>query len=147
MLKQNLLISRDTIIEKINQLRWRNEKPQEIQVTFVKKDGSLRFMCAKIGVKAGVSGEGLSWSPSERNMIAVHEVRNKDLKGKPAKDKKRLINIETILNIKIDGHVYQVVDNLSENQINSVNEQVLKRTNQVLVVQNSNASCQSESVA
>lgn len=124
MLNQNLLISRNQVWEKIDLLRAKG-KPFEITVNFVKKDMTERRMVAKVGVKAGVSGEGLNWNPRERGMLNVHEVKNKSLQGLPAKAKKRIVTIDTLLNIKIDGAVYQVVDHLSDKQIDLFNASLL----------------------
>lgn len=123
MLKQNLLISRTQVWEKIDLIRTKGNT-SEIEFSFVKKDLSVRRMIARIGVKAGVTGEGLHWDPRARDMLTVHEVKNPSLIGAAAKDKKRIVNISSLLNIKIEGETYQVVDHLSDEQIKSVNNSI-----------------------
>ncbi len=125
MLKQKLLISRAMVWMRIEELRNQSQ-PQMFTATFIKKDNSIRVMTAMVGVKAGVSGKGLRWNPEERGMLVVHECLNENLKDAPAEDKKRIINIMTLLSLKIKGEEYQVVDDISEEQINSVNQSIIE---------------------
>jgi hypothetical protein len=66
-------------------------------VTFVKKDGTIRVMNARRGVKKGVKGVGMSYDPYSKNLIPVFDMQ---------KDAFRMINAETILEIKADKKVY-----------------------------------------
>jgi hypothetical protein len=66
-------------------------------VTFVKKDGSIRVMNARRGVKKGVKGVGMSYDPFSKNLIPVYDMQ---------KEAFRMINAETILEIKADKKVY-----------------------------------------
>ncbi len=66
-------------------------------VTFVKKDGTVRVMNARRGVKKGVKGVGMSYDPYSKNLIPVFDMQ---------KDAFRMINAETILEIKADKKVY-----------------------------------------
>jgi hypothetical protein len=111
---------------KVEELRGKS-KPQQFTATFIKKDNTIRVMTAMVGVKAGVSGKGMSWNPEDRGMLCVHECQNESQKGLPAEDKKRIINVMTLLSIKIEGEEYQVVDNLTSEQIEKVNQSILER--------------------
>lgn len=66
-------------------------------VTFVKKDGSVRVMNARRGVKKGVKGVGMSYDPYSKNLIPVFDMQ---------KEAFRMINAETILEIKAEKKVY-----------------------------------------
>lgn len=60
-------------------------------VTFVKKDGSIRKMTARLGVKKNINGVGLSFKPSDYNLIVVFDMHKKAY---------RMINLSTILSFK-----------------------------------------------
>jgi hypothetical protein len=60
-------------------------------VTFIKKDGSTRRMVARLGVRKGVKGVGMSFSPSEKNMMVVFDMHKRAF---------RMVNLETIVEIK-----------------------------------------------
>lgn len=126
MSKQSLLISRTMVWSKIEELRGKS-RPQQFTATFIKKDNTIRVMTAMVGVKAGVSGKGMNWNPEDRGMICVHECQNESMKGLPAEDKKRIINIMTLVSIKIDGEMYQVVDGFTHGQIEKANESILEQ--------------------
>lgn len=126
MQKQKLLISRAMVWSKIEELRGKS-KPQQFTATFIKKDNSVRVMTAMVGVKAGVSGKGMSWNPEDRGMLCVHECQNESQKGMPAEDKKRIINVMTLLSLKVGGEEYQVVDGFTEEQINKANQSILEQ--------------------
>lgn len=60
-------------------------------VTFIKKDGSTRRMVARLGVRKGVKGVGMSFSPSEKNMMVVFDMHKRAF---------RMVNLETIVELK-----------------------------------------------
>ena len=74
-----------------------NTKGKFFTVTFVKKDGTIRTMTARTGVRKGVTGTGLKFNPSERNLKVVWSCDAETF---------RMININTILNIKFKGKNY-----------------------------------------
>lgn len=63
-------------------------------VTFVKKDGSIREMNARLGVKKGVKGVGMSYDPIERGLLPVYDMQ---------RDGFRMINCKTIKKIVHKG--------------------------------------------
>lgn len=67
-------------------------------VTFVKKDGTVRVMNARRGVKKGVKGVGMSYDPYSKNLIPVYDMQ---------KGAFRMINAETILEIKAEKETYK----------------------------------------
>jgi len=58
---------------------------------FIKKDGSLRRMIARIGVRRHVTGEGLKFNPTERGLAVVWDA---GVRGY------RMINLETLLSLR-----------------------------------------------
>jgi hypothetical protein len=66
-------------------------------VTFVKKDGTIRTMTARTGVRKGVTGQGLKFNPGERNLKVVWSCDAETF---------RMINLNTILGIKFKGKNY-----------------------------------------
>jgi hypothetical protein len=63
-------------------------------VEFVKKDGSLRKMNARLGVTKHLKGVGLSFNPTEKNLLPVFDLQ---------KEAYRMINASTIQRIKLSG--------------------------------------------
>ena len=69
-------------------------------VTFTKrKDGTTRVMNARLGVKAYLKGGDLPYDPDTKGLIPVYDMKNKGY---------RMINVNTISNLKIGGNEYQV---------------------------------------
>jgi len=66
-------------------------------VTFIKKDGTVRVMNARRGVTKGVKGVGMSYNPSEKQLITVYDMQ---------KGAFRMVNANTITEIKAEGVVY-----------------------------------------
>tara|TARA_R110000868_G_scaffold206079_2_gene454802 strand:+ start:264 stop:536 length:273 start_codon:yes stop_codon:yes gene_type:complete len=73
-------------------------------VEFIKKDGTLRKMNARLGVKKHLKGGTLAFDPSERNLLPVFDMQ---------KEGYRMINASTILNIKIGGKEI-ILENVAE---------------------------------
>jgi hypothetical protein len=59
--------------------------------TFIKKDGSVRVMNCRRGVKKGVKGVGMSYDPYQKNLLPVYDMQ---------KGAFRMINISTIQELK-----------------------------------------------
>lgn len=60
-------------------------------VTFIKKDGTVRNMTARLGVRKDIKGVGLSFNPDERNLIVVFDMHKRAY---------RMVNLSTILSIR-----------------------------------------------
>jgi hypothetical protein len=67
--------------------------------TFVKKDGTIRVMNCRRGVSKGVTGVGLAFNPSEKQLLGVFDMH---------KDQHRFINLQTLQRIQAGGQVYEV---------------------------------------
>ena len=68
-------------------------------VWFIKKDGTLREMNARLGVKAYLKGGELPYDPEEKGLIPVFDVQKKEY---------RMINWTTIKKIRIENREYNV---------------------------------------
>lgn len=60
-------------------------------ITFVKKDGSIRKMTARLGVKKDLKGVGLKFDPTERSLVVVFDMHKRAY---------RMINLQTIISFK-----------------------------------------------
>jgi hypothetical protein len=68
-------------------------------VTFRKKDGTTRVMNARLGVKAYLRGGSLPYDPEEKNLLPVYDMKSKGY---------RMVNLDTVSNIKIGNLEYEV---------------------------------------
>jgi len=73
--------------------------------TFTKKDGSVRDMNCRLGVKKHLKGGKLNYAPSEYGLISVFEVQKDGFQPVGYK----MINIKTLKSLAIDGKIYKVV--------------------------------------
>lgn len=71
-------------------------------VTFTKKDGSNRVMNCRRGVHKGVVGVGLKYNPEQHNLLTVWDAGSREF---------RMVNMETVSSITMDGRQYQVTKN------------------------------------
>ena len=76
-------------------------------VTFIKKDGSERVMNARLGVKKYLRGGELKYDPAEFNYITVYDMGAKGY---------RMVNANTIQNLKIGKNEYVVPTAVSESE-------------------------------
>ena len=76
---------------------------QFISVEFVKKNGDVRKLNGRMGVHsskyAPLTGQGLAYDPDNYGLIGIFDAQNKGY---------RMVNINTLLGIKINGKEYQV---------------------------------------
>jgi len=68
-------------------------------VQFIKKDGTLRMMLARLGVKKNLKG-GTNGADTRNSLITVWDM---------AKGGYRMVNLETLLTLKVNGTTYEVV--------------------------------------
>ena len=66
-------------------------------VQFVKEDGSVRSMNARLGVTKYLRGGQLRYNPSDKNYLIVFSMGDKDY---------RTVNLGTALRIKCNGNEY-----------------------------------------
>ena len=87
-------ISRKDILHLLEQ-----NKGNVFSVVFLKKDGSIRHMTCRFGVKKHLKGGELKFNPLERSLLVVFDMQ---------KESYRMINLETISNINMKGVDYYV---------------------------------------
>jgi hypothetical protein len=66
-------------------------KGKIFSVTFVKKDGTIRKMTARLGVKKDLKGVGLSFDPTAKQLVVVFDMHKRAY---------RMINLQTIITFK-----------------------------------------------
>lgn len=86
----------ETMRELINDLNGKI-----FHVTFVKKDGTLRKMTARTGVKKHLQGGELAYDPIEKGLLSVYDMENKEGDGY------RMINLSTITEITMAGKTWR----------------------------------------
>ena len=64
-------------------------------VTFRKKDGSIRKMTCRLGVKKNLTGRGMAYDTESKDYLIVYSMHDRDY---------RIVNINTLLNIKVNGN-------------------------------------------
>lgn len=68
-------------------------------VQFIKKNGSIRDMVARLGVSKGVTGEGMKYNPADFNLITAFDMQ---------KNEHRHISVGTITKLKVNGQTFDV---------------------------------------
>lgn len=72
---------------------------QFFSCTFVKRTtGEVREMNCRLGVKPKSEGKGMKYNPSQRGLLTVYDVKKKNY---------RMINLDTIVNLKINGKEFR----------------------------------------
>jgi hypothetical protein len=70
-------------------------------VDFIKKDGSLRTMIARLGVKKHLQGGTLKYNAEEKSLLPVFDME---------KQAYRMVNVSTIQEIRYDGETIKLED-------------------------------------
>lgn len=65
----------------------KSTKGKIFSATFIKKDGSVRRMNARLGVSKGVKGTGMKYDPVKKGLITVFDLK---------KNAHRMINLKTL---------------------------------------------------
>lgn len=66
--------------------------------TFVKKDGTIRDMVCRLGVKSHLKGGELPFCPVEKGMLPVFDMSVGEY---------RMINLSTLTELRVGGKVYR----------------------------------------
>ena len=78
----------------------KGSKGRVFGVQFIKRStGEVRTMSARTGVAKYVTGEGLKFSPSKKNLIAIFDMNKQGY---------RMINLEGITSLRMNGSVMEV---------------------------------------
>lgn len=75
----------------------RQSEGRIFNVKFIKKDGSLRSMNARLGVKKYLKGTGMRYNALSRGLLPVFDM---------TKQSYRMINLNTVQSITLDGKEY-----------------------------------------
>jgi hypothetical protein len=70
---------------------------QIFSAVFIKKNGERREMLCRLGVKKHLKGGSLAYDAKARNLLPVFDMQKEDY---------RMINISTLLELKINGVKY-----------------------------------------
>lgn len=73
-------------------------KNKIFSVKFVKKDGSIRDMNCRLGVKKYVTGKGLAYDPEAYGLLTAFDMQ---------KEEYRMINTKTLISAKVSGEYYE----------------------------------------
>ena len=77
------------------------ESGKIFSVTFVKKNGELRKMVCRRGVKRHLRGGSLGYNARSFKLLPVFDMQKQDY---------RMINCESIQELRIDGDIYVSID-------------------------------------
>ena len=78
----------------------KGSKGKVFGVQFIKRStGEVRNMSARTGVTKYITGEGLKFSPSKKNLIAVFDMNKQGY---------RMINLEGLTSLRLNGNVMEV---------------------------------------
>lgn len=89
-------------------IRQRCADGKIFSVTFTKRTTSeQRTMAARLGVTKGVKGVGHKFDPKSHNLLCVYDI-NKLEAGMGEKGAFRMINLETVTYLSINGDEYKV---------------------------------------
>lgn len=67
---------------------------------FEKKDGTIRQMNCRLGVKKHLKGGEMAYDPQEYDLLPVFDVQKKDY---------RMINTSTLRRVTVEGQSYEVI--------------------------------------
>ena len=76
-----------------------DNKSSIFSVVFLKKDGTIRKMLCRLGVKKNLNGNGLRYDPIKKALLVVFDMQ---------KEAYRMVNLETISHINMKGVEYYV---------------------------------------
>lgn len=68
-----------------------------MNIVFTKKEGTLRSMNCRLGVKKGVTGKGMRYYPILKGLLTVYDMGKNDF---------RTVNLKTIQRVKVSGEEY-----------------------------------------
>ena len=63
-------------------------------IEFIKKDGTVRNMVARLNVKKGVNGNGMAYDPIAKGLLPVWDMQANNF---------RMINMKTVTKLQIKG--------------------------------------------
>lgn len=76
---------------------FNNHRGEFFSVRFIKKNGEVRDMRARTGVKKGLKGVGLSFSPRDYGLLPVYDLDKQEY---------RFVNLNTLIEAHVAGERY-----------------------------------------
>lgn len=81
----------------------KSSKGKFISTTFVKKNGEVRDLNGRVGVHKSkhspLKGVGLGYNPDDYGLVGIFDAQKKAY---------RMVNINTLSQLKVDGETYEV---------------------------------------
>jgi hypothetical protein len=86
------------------QLRYilKNSKGKIMTIAYRKKDGTLRTINTRTGVKKDITGKGLTYNPDEYGYVILWDLNKKAY---------RTVNTNTVTTLKGGGEIYKIQEN------------------------------------
>jgi len=78
-----------------------NQDGSIFSITFTKKDGSIRQMNCRFGVKKHLKGGELAYDPLSKGLLPVYDLKNEGY---------RMISLNTIIELKLNGESYIITE-------------------------------------
>lgn len=79
---------------------WSETEGRIFSCYFRKKDGTMREMTARRGVKVGLAGGSLPYDPKPKLLLPVYDMEIRD---------RRMVNLDTLVSFNIGGETFMVV--------------------------------------
>lgn len=81
----------------------KNSKGKIMTIAYRKKDGTLRTINTRTGVKKDITGKGLTYNPDEYGYVILWDLNKKAY---------RTVNTNTVTTLKGGGEIYKIQENL-----------------------------------
>jgi len=81
----------------------KNSKGKIMTIAYRKKDGTLRTINTRTGVKKDITGKGLTYNPDEYGYVILWDLNKKAY---------RTVNVDTVTTLKGGGEIYKIQENL-----------------------------------
>jgi hypothetical protein len=81
----------------------KNSKGKIMTIAYRKKDGTLRTINTRTGVKKDITGKGLTYNPDEYGYVILWDLNKKAY---------RTVNLDTVTTLKGGGEIYKIQETL-----------------------------------
>ena len=77
----------------------KENKGKIFTASFIKKNGEMRKINARLGVKKQIKGVGMAYNPELKGLLTVYDMQKKSY---------RMLNVNTLLTLNINSVKYEV---------------------------------------
>lgn len=84
---------------------WNETEGRIFSCYFRKKDGTMREMTCRRGVKKGLAGGSLPYDPKPKLLLPVFDMCVRD----PADNARRMVNLDTLVSFNVGGETFILV--------------------------------------